>query len=127
MSEKIDLKSAMDKARAALLEAVENAHDAPVPEIRAQWTTTPPTAPGFYWARVHPKSGFDLFDGGEIACVCVYRRTDWQGHDEGLYLAVPEWEVPEPSRKWGDMFDLWAGPVAPPELPPLPEGTEDGK
>ncbi len=57
-----------------------------------QWTTEPPTKPGWYWARQKDKDPSPVwFDGYEV------------------------WTVDQ--KKSADAFDLWCGPIHPPEVP----------
>jgi hypothetical protein len=75
---------------------------------RQVWTKTPPTKPGWYWARAARGMSME----GEIMPVRVY----------DFALRVPRVEVPG----WDagadiEAFDLWAGPI---EAQPLPKDAE---
>jgi hypothetical protein len=79
-----------------LAQAIANARAA---GAAPQWTSTPPTVPGWYWART-PK-------GGVYPVEVV--RPDPDGTDQVVY-----WPGGCSSH---DDFDLWCGPITPPELP----------
>jgi hypothetical protein len=66
-----------------------------------QWTRTPPTRPGFYWAR----------PGAKWTAQPV-NATEW---GPGELVA---WSPGCDSQTGLDYYDLWAGPI---EAPPLPE------
>jgi hypothetical protein len=70
-----------------------------------QWTKTPPTQAGWYWAK----------QGGRIEVVEAFenvREVACVGYGPAL---VPT-----------SQFDLWAGPISPPPLPEAKEGLEEG-
>ncbi len=70
-----------------------------------QWTTTPPTKPGWYWVW-HQVAGI------QVAHVFVQSDAD----DLVVSTGSDGVSLPHAIRK--EYFTLWAGPI---EAPPLPE------
>ncbi len=76
-------------------------------ESSAQWTTTPPTVPGLYWARCSASH----MDTGKVEPVGVFRRPDGGMRCQALD-GTSAFEVRGDSG-----WDLWSGPINPPPLP----------
>lgn len=72
----------------------------------AKWTTTPPTAPGFYWAFLN-----------ELYSQSVHLVMVVDQPDEGLCVSAPYFYR---CRKPLDYFSAWSGPV---EVPAIPDGN----
>ena len=88
---------------------VEAEHRKRMERVASPWSTTPPTQPGWYWARYKTT--------GEVEMVAV----------DGLSVRAVRTLRHEASRPGVDVFkfmialsdfDLWAGPIT----APLPEG-----
>ncbi len=76
------------------------------------WTKTPPTQPGWYWAR--SITSFLGTDPGQIAAVYVLIEPNWRNNVTTPMAYLPGWEVAE---VFTECFDLWSGPIQPPPLP----------
>jgi hypothetical protein len=70
-----------------------------------QWTTDPPKVPGWYWARRYNNRG--PIERPEV--VEVHANMQWADDTEGCSRPL-------------EHFDLWAGPIEAPPLPPSAKG-----
>jgi hypothetical protein len=65
--------------------------------LRGTWTSTPPTVPGWYWARQkEPATNRNPYPVRVDEDGCVWEDDGWRPRQD---------------------FDLWCGPITPPELP----------
>lgn len=75
---------------------------------RGNWSTSPPTKPGWYWARI--KGDADRVLGAPIV---VRVRTRMKAFDT---LIAEHAGLDEEFASEMDEFDLWSGPIEPPKM-----------
>ena len=95
--------------------AINEVFDIAAKALAPQWTTTPPTKPGWYWARLTDMLG-DYRKGDIVPLKVSFGKHRHGGEAEALVAPVPGWELAE---SLAQCADLWSGPI---DAPPLPEG-----
>ncbi len=91
-----------DEDRESVADTIERVVKKWVPE----WTTTPPTKPGWYWAEVNGVAFLTLWPGVDL---------DKEGQAYGLLSFRDLWGTVLEGKP--ERVKRWAGPIEAPEVP----------